>query len=107
MQARRVSPSCLKTRGFRRAKSGNAQYGSKGAFSMTRAFHRTIVCPVFIGRQQNLTTLLGLLEQKRSGEGQAILLKGEAGIGKTRLVAEIKTTAVQQGFLLLEGQCFQ
>jgi DNA-binding CsgD family transcriptional regulator/tetratricopeptide (TPR) repeat protein len=48
-----------------------------------------------------------LLEQKRSGAGQAILISGEAGIGKSRLVAEAKTATAHQGFLLLEGQCFQ
>jgi DNA-binding CsgD family transcriptional regulator/Flp pilus assembly protein TadD len=47
------------------------------------------------------------VERKRSGKGQAILISGEAGIGKSRLVAEAKNYAAHQGFLLLEGHCFQ
>lgn len=65
------------------------------------------LCPTLIGRQRDLIALQGLIEQKRSGEGQAILISGEAGIGKSRLVGEAKTYAARLGFLLLEGQCFQ
>jgi DNA-binding CsgD family transcriptional regulator/Flp pilus assembly protein TadD len=65
------------------------------------------LCPTLIGRQQELTALQGLMERKRHGEGPVILISGEAGIGKSRLVAEAKTVATAQNFLLLEGHCFQ
>ncbi len=48
-----------------------------------------------------------LLEQAKSGRGQAALLGGEAGVGKSRLVAEVKISASGQGFRLLQGNCFQ
>jgi DNA-binding CsgD family transcriptional regulator len=66
----------------------------------------SVVCPIVIGRTAELTTLHLLLDRARSGKGQIVLLSGEAGIGKSRLVAEAKTYATAQGFLLLQGQCF-
>jgi predicted ATPase len=65
-----------------------------------------IICPIVIGRTAELTALHLLLERAKSGKGQVVLLSGEAGIGKSRLVAEAKTDATAQGFLLLQGQCF-
>jgi predicted ATPase len=40
----------------------------------------------FIGREQELALLLQLFDRATGGEGQAVLLAGEAGIGKSRLV---------------------
>jgi DNA-binding CsgD family transcriptional regulator len=65
------------------------------------------ICPTLVGRHLDLTALHMLIDRKSSGQGQAILICGEAGIGKSRLVAEAKISAAQKGFLLLEGQCFQ
>jgi class 3 adenylate cyclase/predicted ATPase len=39
-----------------------------------------------VGREQELGLLLDRWEQVREGSGQAVLLSGEAGVGKTRLV---------------------
>ncbi len=65
-----------------------------------------VVCPIVIGRTAELTALHLLIDRAKSGKGQVVLLSGEAGIGKSRLVAEAKTDATAQGFLLLQGQCF-
>lgn len=67
-----------------------------------------IICPVLIGRAHDLAALRLLVEQTKSGQGQVALVSGEAGIGKSRLVSEIKTFAAShsQGFLLLQGSCF-
>src|SRR5215469_11799690 len=65
-----------------------------------------IICPTLIGRAGQLATLQLLVEQAKHGEGQVALISGEAGIGKSRLVAEAKTYATTQGFLLLQGNCF-
>lgn len=73
---------------------------------MTRAFYGTVVCPTFVGRQFDLTALRLLIDRQISGQGQVVLLGGEAGIGKSRLVAEAKTYAAAHGVLLLEGNCF-
>jgi DNA-binding CsgD family transcriptional regulator len=73
---------------------------------MSIVFNKPVICPVLIGRQLELTTLHALIDQARKGQGQMVLLSGEAGIGKSRLAAEVKTHASAQGFLLLQGNCF-
>src|SRR5215469_11418321 len=40
----------------------------------------------FVGREQEVALLLERFERAAAGEGQAVLLAGEAGIGKSRLV---------------------
>jgi predicted ATPase len=55
----------------------------------------------------DFAALQALVEQAKRGEGQVALIGGEAGIGKSRLVAEVKTYAASQGFLSLQGNCFQ
>jgi DNA-binding CsgD family transcriptional regulator len=73
---------------------------------MAVAFTKPIICPILIGRKPELTNLHALIDRAKSGKGQVVLFSGEAGIGKSRLVAEAKTYATAQGFLLLQGQCF-
>jgi DNA-binding CsgD family transcriptional regulator len=70
------------------------------------AFNESVVCPVLIGRTSELAALHLCVEQVKSGKGQVALLCGEAGIGKSRLVTELKTEASAQGFLLIQGHCF-
>ncbi len=74
---------------------------------MVVAFNRPVVCPTLIGRAHDLAALQELVEGVKSGQGYAALVSGEAGIGKSRMVTEVKTYAAQQGFLLLQGNCFQ
>src|SRR5215469_833752 len=74
---------------------------------MVAPFHSPVVCPVLIERVSELATLHTLIDQAKGGRGQVALLNGEAGIGKSRLVAETKAYAVTQDFLLLQGNCFQ
>jgi predicted ATPase/DNA-binding CsgD family transcriptional regulator len=74
---------------------------------MALSSHKPIVCPILIGRAADLTALYVLVDQAKRGEGQVALISGEAGIGKSRLIAEVKTHAASQGFLLLQGNCFQ
>jgi len=49
------------------------------------------------GRQEDLARLQVLYEQARAGHGQVLLLEGEAGIGKTRLVDEFVGRLREQG----------
>jgi tetratricopeptide (TPR) repeat protein len=65
-----------------------------------------IICPVLIGRGHDLAILRLLVERAKSGQGQVALVSGEAGIGKSRLVAEVKTSVASHDFRLLQGSCF-
>ncbi len=74
---------------------------------MAASLDKSVVCPVLIGRTPYLETLNQLLEQVGSGRGLTILIAGEAGIGKSRLMAEMKTRAAQGDYLILQGNCFE
>ena len=65
-----------------------------------------IITPTLVGRAGQLETLRGLIDLAQSGERHVALVSGEAGIGKSRLVAETKSYAAKQGFLVLQGNCF-
>ncbi len=73
---------------------------------MDRVVNRPLLCPKLIGRTPELSALGLLLEQAKAGRGHLALLAGEAGIGKSRLVTEAKTTAMAQGFLVVQEACF-
>jgi len=73
---------------------------------MTIPSNKPVVCPVLIDRVSELATLYTVIDQAKQGRGQVALLCGEAGIGKSRLVAETKASAAAQDFLLLQGNCF-
>ncbi len=47
-----------------------------------------------IGREAELRTLLDRLTLVQSGQGQVVALIGEAGVGKSRLIAELKARAL-------------
>lgn len=65
------------------------------------------MCPVFVGRAPERAALHQILDCATHGQGRVARVCGEAGIGKSRLVAEAKSSAAQRGFVLFEGQCFQ
>ena len=71
------------------------------------SFSTPVICPVTIGRAHERDALSQLIDRTRSGRGQVALVSGEAGIGKSRLVAETKAKAASEDFLLLQGTCFQ
>lgn len=60
----------------------------------------------FVGRQRELTELRSALEQSISGRGQLVMVFGDAGIGKTRMVQELAVGAEAQGVRVLWGRCY-
>src|ERR1700729_3385205 len=58
-----------------------------------------------VGRDGELTRLLGLLDDASNGRPSHALSSGDAGVGKTRLVAELASRASDRGFLVLSGRC--
>jgi tetratricopeptide (TPR) repeat protein len=61
--------------------------------------------PGFAGRAAPMQALGRLLERLRSGGGAAVLIGGESGVGKTRLLMELCRQARQGGLEVLPGEC--
>jgi class 3 adenylate cyclase len=58
-----------------------------------------------IGRERELGELKEAADRWLSGRGQMVSVIGEAGIGKSRLVAELKEYLATRQFRCLEGRC--
>lgn len=58
----------------------------------------------FVGREQELSHLTAALTAAREGTGSVWLIGGESGVGKTRLIEELRTQALVQGVLVVRGQ---
>ncbi|NTU81057.1 MAG: AAA family ATPase [Chloroflexales bacterium] len=74
---------------------------------MDGVLKQSVVCPVFIGHTTHVATLRALFQRAKGHGGQTVVLTGEAGVGKTRLVAQAQASAENQGFHILQGGCFQ
>ncbi|HEX6547496.1 MAG TPA: AAA family ATPase [Candidatus Dormibacteraeota bacterium] len=68
---------------------------------------QSVVSPIVVGRAPLLAALDELLGQAIGGAGRIGVLAGEAGVGKSRLVDEVKRRAQVRGVALLEGHCFE
>jgi DNA-binding NarL/FixJ family response regulator len=58
-----------------------------------------------VGRAAELSRLANLLDEAAAGHAVAALVSGDAGVGKSRLVAEVAARAASRGFTVLTGQC--
>ncbi|ARH93334.1 MULTISPECIES: helix-turn-helix transcriptional regulator [Streptomyces] len=66
------------------------------------------VSPVFVGRAAELAALGEALARiAATGEPQALLIGGEAGVGKTRLIEEFAEAARARGALVALGGCIE
>ena len=73
----------------------------EGRFEATRAISLT----PFVGREEEVALLKRRWEQARDGEGQVVLLSGEAGIGKSRIFHELRSHIGTDANLRLRYQC--
>jgi DNA-binding CsgD family transcriptional regulator len=58
-----------------------------------------------VGRSAELARLRELLAEAEAGQSVVILISGDAGVGKTRLVTELSRIAAGRGFTVLSGRC--
>jgi tetratricopeptide (TPR) repeat protein len=78
-----------------------------GAQPMRTAFDEPGVCPSLLGRDSQLDALRQAAAGVAAGRGQAMLVAGDAGIGKSRLVRELAAQLEQDGWVVRQGDCFE
>jgi DNA-binding CsgD family transcriptional regulator/tetratricopeptide (TPR) repeat protein len=64
-----------------------------------------VASPSFIGRVEELQILMAAEKRAVEGEPAVVLVGGEAGIGKTRLIAELTARCATEGIRVLAGGC--
>lgn len=74
---------------------------------MLASMQQTSVSPVFVGRGSEITELTDALRRAGTGNPQAVLIGGEAGVGKTRLLEEFLARAAAQGAVTSLGSCLE
>ena len=65
---------------------------------------RQVLCPVLVGRSDELRVLLEALDGAVAGRGATAVVVGEAGAGKSRLVREASGAARGRGLPVLTGR---
>jgi DNA-binding SARP family transcriptional activator len=58
-----------------------------------------------VGREDVMDKLVGAIDSATGGQGRLVLVDGEPGAGKTRLLAEVAQRAEALGCLCLYGRC--
>lgn len=58
----------------------------------------------FVGRSSELSQLTNVLNAVLEGHGSSWLIGGESGVGKSRLLEELRTLALVKGAMVLRGQ---
>src|SRR5215204_3538083 len=74
---------------------------------MSSPINAPMVCPVIVGRADYLAEIERHLDALHSGRGGVLLVSGEAGIGKSRLLAEVTNCADARNVRVLAGRCFE
>ncbi|HEY7794565.1 MAG TPA: BTAD domain-containing putative transcriptional regulator, partial [Gaiellaceae bacterium] len=62
---------------------------------------------VFVGRERELETLVGALDDALAGRGRLVVVGGEPGIGKSRLAEELAARASALGAEIHWGRCWE
>ncbi len=65
----------------------------------------SITCPVSIGREAPLRAVIERLDRAMAGRGAVLLLGGDAGVGKSRLLRELKNEVATREVRVIEGRC--
>lgn len=66
-----------------------------------------LVSPVTVGRASELNQLALELDEARLGRGRVTVLAGEAGVGKSRLAADVQLVARRLGMTVLHGRAVE
>ncbi|HET7721352.1 MAG TPA: AAA family ATPase, partial [Acidimicrobiales bacterium] len=64
----------------------------------------TLTQPSFVGREAELATIEGEVARAATGRGGLVLVEGESGGGKTKLLEELAQRSAERGVWVLRGQ---
>jgi diguanylate cyclase (GGDEF)-like protein len=59
----------------------------------------------FVGREDELRTLVHLLEDSAGGQPRVVAISGEAGVGKTTLLRQLRPEVRLRGGMMVVGRC--
>ena len=91
-------------RGFAQPVRAFRVLGPGRAEGRFESLHPEALTPL-VGREQELALLLGRWRQAKDGEGQVVLLSGEPGIGKSRIVLALRERLREEPCTTLRYQC--
>jgi tetratricopeptide (TPR) repeat protein len=91
----------------RRAGEPAGSFASSAGGAILMGMTATLTSPTFVGRTEELARLAAAGDRAAEGIPTAVLIGGEAGVGKTRLVGEVVTAARRAGATVLVGGCVE
>jgi class 3 adenylate cyclase/predicted ATPase len=94
----------VELKGLREPVQAWSVHGESAVESRFEALRATPLTPL-IGRDEELEQLHRCWQQARAGEAQAVLLSGEAGIGKSRLVVALRELITSEPHVWLPCFC--
>jgi len=77
---------------------------AKHSTTRFEAAHPSSLTPL-VGRSTELTLLLDRWQKVKEADGQVVLLSGLPGVGKSRLIHELKSSIQNEPYFLLSYQC--
>ncbi|HEY3349672.1 MAG TPA: ABC transporter substrate-binding protein [Thermoanaerobaculia bacterium] len=87
-----------------RSKLREEDFGKSVVFTASRMLPRPAIAAPFIGREKEMAELQRRLHAALAGECEFVVLAGEPGIGKSRLVEELKALARARKVRVLSGR---
>jgi len=91
----------------RRAGAPAGSFASEAGRAILVAMTATLSSATFVGRTEELARLAAAADRAAAGTPTAVVVGGEAGVGKTRLVGELVASARQAGATVLVGGCVE
>ncbi len=98
---------CLALRAFSNAPRMAQQYAREDDMAQNKSEIRLQTPARLIGRGVAMQTLTSALARSLDGDPAIVLVSGEAGVGKTRLVRELAAVAEQRGAQVCMSRCIE